>query len=205
MMNSNKNVFISGDKSLSLSLQMYAAFYPRFYLLESTLKNRLFNLLKRKLGEDWFTKQLNNPQIDPLFSQEQQYINMRKPKGFLLKDTGLLVESGMGFWVEFFNRRLYKVTKGLPISIFENLPKDIKRRDIYLKLDRVKNLRNFLFHSRIPAITKSADLKILDDIINIAKDLENLLEWLGNLPPDLTSSGEIIEKASLIRKHIKPS
>jgi len=163
----------------SLSLALYGSFYPAFYLLEITLKTRLFNLVQEKLGENWFSKQLEVSEKDSLFRQELEQIKRRKPKGFKVKAEGLLVESGLGFWVEFFNKRVYKLTKGIPILIFTNLPAEVKRKEIYAKLDNVKEIRNQLVHFRIPPITQSADLKYLDQLQKAVGDLTALLAWLN--------------------------
>jgi hypothetical protein len=160
----------------TVNLSFFAGFYPKFYFLETTLKERLYNLFKKNLGESWFTEQLNSGDSLPVIKTEMETILRRKPQDFLLKDYGLLVESGLGMWVEFFNKENYKALKGLPILIFTSLPKDIKRKDLYQKLSEVKAFRNQLFHYRIPAITNTEQL---DKILDINDDLVNLLTWLS--------------------------
>ncbi|NII26817.1 hypothetical protein HB364_17135 [Pseudoflavitalea sp. X16] len=184
------------NKLLHLSLGLYATFYPKYYLLETTLKNRLYYLVKQRLGESWFDDQLNSSKNDTVFKLEADVILRRKPKGFVLKDKGLLVESGLGIWVEFFNRNLYKELKGVPILIFPKLPPDIKRKELYKQLSKVKELRNQLFHYRIPPATKSTDVNILIDVNN---DLMNLLQWL-DVPTGSLASKEFEKKIEAVRK-----
>jgi len=190
------------ELAIANSLQLYSSFYPLFYLLESTLKSRLFELLKRKLGTDWFTVQLDSPKTEPLFDQEKELILRRKPKGFTISDQRFLEESGLGVWVEFFNRELYKTTKGWPIHVFENLPKDVKRKDIYVRLVKIKELRNQLAHSRIPPLTSTNDLEKLHFIVQTAKELEEILGWMGSLPPTIISSTGIQEKGKKLKKQL---
>ncbi len=186
-----------------LSYQLFASFLPGFTLLEVTLKNRLFQAIKNNLGEDWFNQQLVSAEKDNLFNQEKKLILLRKRKTFTLSDNGLLVESGLGLWVEFFNRPLYKQTKGVPISIFKNLPAAMKRKDIYIRLLKIKDLRNRLFHSRIPPITATGQVTLLNMILLTAKEIEEVLTWLGGLPAKITSIKGIISKGEKLRKWIE--
>lgn len=188
------------DKLLHISLDFYATFYPKYYLLETLLKNRLFHLLKEKLGENWFSYQLDsNHESNNLFKQEADFILRRKPKGFVLSDKGLLVESGFGLWVEFFNRHLYKEAKGLPIMIFPKLPRTVKRKELYQKLNKVKELRNQLFHYRLLPITEVGQIKYLDKLVDANKDLMSLLKWL-DAPLGTLESNEFENKVDEIRK-----
>jgi hypothetical protein len=186
------------DRLLHLSLNLYSTFYPKYYLLETLLKNRLFQILREKLGEDWFSLQINSNNGNNLFKQEAEIILRRKPLGFVLSDKGLFVESGFGIWVEFFNRNLYKEAKGLPILTFHKLPPTIKRKDLYLKLNKVKELRNQLFHYRLLPITEIGQLKYLDELIETNNELMNLLTWL-DAPLSGLSLNEFESKAAEIR------
>lgn len=178
MVNSKKINHKNEQKLISCNLSLYSTFYPKYYLLERTIKNELFALLREKLGADWFSRQMYASEKDSLFEEEIAFILRRKPKNFKLTDRGLLVESGFGFWVEFFSKRFYKKTKGIVLSIFSQLPPEIKRKEIYRKLIVVKNFRNKLFHYRVPIIKDSVQLIYLDELLIIENELSNLLIWL---------------------------
>ena len=178
MVANNQETLKTEQKLISHNLALHATFYPKYYLLEVTLKNRLFATIKRQLGEDWFSQQIAAEDKDSLFTEEILHILRRKPQNFELRDHGLLVESGLGFWVEFFNKRLYKLTKGHPLSIFTSLPKGIKRKDVYKKLDLVKDFRNRLFHYRIPIVKDHSQLNYLDELVKIDNELISLLTWM---------------------------
>ncbi len=195
----NKN----SDQLLYNLLQFYASFFPGIYLLEFTLKNRIYQGLKDKLGSDWFTRKLADAQNDPLFAQEKEYIIRRKSAGFEVTDEGLKVESGLGFWVEFFNRRLYKETKGVPIAIFKMLPKEIKRKDIYTRLERIRQLRNQLVHSRIPLNSSASHSRHLERMLETAKDLRDIFQWFGDIPKFVINHKEIVTKGKGIKKFMK--
>lgn len=184
------------------SLELFAAFYPKFYLFELTVKNRLYTLINNELGQDWFTAQLSD-KANRIFSQEKELIEKRKPANFNLSGKGLLIEAGLGLWVEFFNRPLFKLTKGMPIHIFTNLPKKVKRKDIYKKMGSVKELRNLLYHSRIAPIITSGDLIKLERIMQTARDLEDVLNWLGEFPTEMTDFKNIMAKGQFIQQLLK--
>lgn len=181
------------------SLNLYATFYPKYYLLETTLKNRLYTLVKQQLGESWFADQLTSSSKDSIFKLEESLILRRKPKGFVLKDNGLLVESGFGIWVELFNRQLYKELKGVPILIFTKLPSNIKRKELYQLLSKVKELRNQLFHYRIPPVVDVVQLKDIDKLVEVNNDLMHLLQWL-DVAIAGPASKEFEKKVAMLKK-----
>jgi hypothetical protein len=186
------------NRLVYLSLNFYSTFYPKYYLLETLLKNRLFQIVKEKLGENWYSIQINSLN-DNLLKQEAELILRRKPKEFELSDKGLLVESGLGLWVEFFNRQLYKEMKGVPILVFPKLPPTVKRKELYQKLNKVKDLRNQLFHYRLLPITEVSQIKYLDDLVDVNENLMCLLTWL-DAPLDVLSSNEFEVKEAEIRE-----
>jgi len=166
-----------------LVLILYSRFLPLFYLLEISLKERIFKVIEEELSKNWFLTQLDNTNNDPLFRSEISLIMNRKPKTFKLSPEKLMIESGLGLWVEFFNPRIYKLAKGRPIKIFHHLPKNIKRADIYKRLVKVKDFRNHLVHSRIPLVTDGSYVNYLNEIQDNYKILLELLEWIGEMAP----------------------
>jgi uncharacterized protein YutE (UPF0331/DUF86 family) len=196
---SQKIIKTSKINELAVNLSFFSSFYPKYYFLETTLKERLYGSIKRELGQNWFTEQINSMNQPTVFKAEIENIMRRKPKGFILHDAGFLVESGLGIWVEFFNRENYKMLKGVPILIFTKLPKDIKRKQLYQKLSSVKELRNQLFHYRVPPITQIDQLR---NILDINNDLVNLLTWLG-ISKKYFESENFKKEISVMKKLLK--
>lgn len=189
------------DALLHLSLSLYSTFYPKYFFLETLLKNRLFQLFKEKLGENWFSLQMSSNEGNRLIKREVEYILFRKPNGFILNEEALLIESGFGIWVEFFSRDGYKEVKGLPILIFPQLPPTVKRKDLYQKLDQVRDLRNQLFHCRLQPITEVEQVKYLDKLSDANNDLIDLLKWL-DAPLNGLSVQEFENKVEEIRNRL---
>jgi len=197
--NNKKNLkYEEKDRLFNLSLNLYSTFYPKYYVLETLLKDRLFKVLKEKLGVNWFTLQMNSSNEQNLIKREADFILQRKPIGFVLNERGLMIESGMGVWVEFFSKDLYREVKGLPIHIFHQLPSNVKRKDLYQKLNNVKDLRNKLFHYRLLPITEPEQLKYLDELIDTNKILMDLLTWL-DAPINGLALNEFESKVAEIR------
>ncbi|MCS3801382.1 hypothetical protein [Niastella sp. OAS944] len=201
MTSDNKKKIKSGNKDrlLHLSLDLYATFYPKYYLVETLLKNRLFQLFKERLGANWFTLQINSSDDSNLIKREAEFILQRKPKGFILNEKGFLIEVGLALWVEFFSKDFYKSVKGLPIQIFPLLPPTIKRKDLYQKLNEVKDLRNQLFHHRLLPITEPEQLKYLNELGDANNTLIELLTWL-DAPISGLELNEFENKAAEIRE-----
>jgi len=181
-------------KLTELSLSVYGSFFPAFYLLEFTLKNRIYHLLKEELGNDWFKEQLNNGKVNSLFSAETELIQKRKPKNFKVSESALFLEAGFGFWVEFFNPQIYKLSKGRPIKIFTQLPNEIKRKNLYEKLIKVKDFRNRLYHSRIPPVTEKSHEAYINESVENYEILVDLLSWLDNPNRDVLNLSDFKEK-----------
>lgn len=167
------------DELTMLSFGLFASFHLKFYYLETNLRLKLFNLLKNQLGTDWFAHQLNQENKDTLFKREAELIRQRKRKDFVVKDSTLLAEASLGFWVEFFNPRIYKATRGVPIQIFSHLPSQVKRKDLYRMLHLVKDLRNKIVHHRYPTFISKRETKYLEEIGFADEALTQLLQWLG--------------------------
>jgi hypothetical protein len=138
--------------------------------------------METELGKNWFLTQMDKSVNDPLFKSEISLILNRKPKNYHLTPEKLIAESGLGLWVEFFGTRVYKLAKGRPIKIFSHLPAGIKRVDIYKRLNRVKDFRNLLVHSRIPLISDKSQLNYLKEIQENYKILIELIVWMGESP-----------------------
>lgn len=200
MIYSNKKNTKNGEKDMLfyLSLKLYSTFYPKYYLLETLLKKQLFQLFKEKLGDNWFILQMTSSDEKNLIKREAEFILQRKPEGFALNEKGFLVEVGLALWVEFFSRDFYKEVKGLPIQIFPQLPPNVKRKDLYRKLNEVKDLRNKLFHHRLLPITEPEQLKYLDELVESNNTIMDLLKWL-DAPIHGLSLNEFESKAAEIR------
>jgi len=117
----------------------------------------------------------------------------------------LFHEAGFGFWVEFFNPRIYKLSKGRPIKIFTQLPNGIKRKNLYEKLIKVKDFRNRLYHSRIPLITEKSHEAYINESVENYEILLELLSWLDSPSRDFLNLSDFKERTNKMKLLLKPS
>lgn len=167
----NDSVNLSKRKNL---LSLLSTFYVKFYLLETILKTQLIQNLEAKYSANWLEELVEKVK---LFSDESDIISKRKKKGLKLNTKLFIHEASFGFWIELFGREPYKQLKGLPIKAFNDLPKEIRRRDLYRMLTHIKEIRNKLYHHRINLSTQLQD-KQINALIQADKDLVFIIQIL---------------------------
>lgn len=118
---------------------------------------------------------------------------------YKVSDNVLFLEAGFGFWVEFFNPRIYKLSKGRPIKIFTQLPNGIKRKNLYEKLSKVKDFRNRLYHSRIPPVTEKSHEEYIDECVENYEILLELLSWIDSPNRDFFNLSHFKEKTNRMK------
>lgn len=186
------------------SLTFYSSFYPYFFVLEVTLKERLPLIIKNRLEDKWLESEIKKESVNPLFAQEKKHILSRKSASYKLSEFSFISESGLGFWIELFNRDQYKLIKGAPIHIFPYLPKNSKRNDIYRLLVEARELRNALYHSRIlPLSPNNQGKKRLESLILSADQLNKLFTWLGKEGEAMQFHQKLIKEAKKVDKLIE--
>lgn len=133
-----------------LNMALCESLYPALQTCEIALRNAIHTHLAASLGrEDWFDAP--NFQLTPWAQLE-----VRKAKDKIQK-TGKPVTAGrvvaelqFGFWTSLFEAHYEQKTHFLPRGIkavFPHLPKSLhKRKERKNDLERVRNLRNRVFH-----------------------------------------------------------
>lgn len=169
----------NSPKSQRLIIQLYASFYPKFYVLESLLKLKLVESIKKTMGDNWFQNQIKESDRLDIISEELNLIKNRKRRNLKFNESTLINEANFGFWVEFFNKNVYKDLKGSPIKSFSNLPKSIKRKEIYSKLYEIKELRNNIYHHK-DFFTNDPikDKQTINYLLKVNNEIESLLNSL---------------------------
>ena len=157
-------------------LVLFSTFYPKFYILETLLKKKIVNEIENKFGSNWYDEVKEKIK---LFSDEIELIIRRKKKDLKIDSRLFIHEASFGFWIELFGRENYKHLKGLPIKVFENLPGDIKRNDLYRMLSNIKELRNKLYHHRID-LSHELTIKDVQFLTETEKDLRLIIHFLDS-------------------------
>ncbi|TAJ51443.1 MAG: hypothetical protein EPO58_12660 [Chitinophagaceae bacterium] len=147
--------------------------------MESLLRLKLVESIKKIMGNNWFQTQIQESERLDIISEELNIIKNRKRKNLKIDENILINEANFGFWVEFFNKKVYKDLKGSPIKSFSNLPKTLKRKEIYSKLCAIKELRNNIYHHKdffINDLIK--DKQNITYLLQVNNDIECLINAL---------------------------
>jgi len=59
----------------------------------------------------------------------------------------IIAEQSFSFWTNFFEAYHFKILKGKPIQIFSNLPHGVGRKEIFQKLNAIRQFRNRINHN----------------------------------------------------------
>jgi uncharacterized protein YutE (UPF0331/DUF86 family) len=59
----------------------------------------------------------------------------------------IIAEQSFSFWTNFFEAYHFKILKGKPIQIFSNLPHGVGRKEIFQKLNAIRQFRNRVNHN----------------------------------------------------------
>ena len=177
---------IACDFKYFYSIEMYKknlnvskAFHPVLSLFEVILRNKLNTELSKKSNDaNWILKQLelqNNP--DKFTFSTSLNIKFKLPKNLKnLTPDNIISEQSFGFWTCFFENYNFKILKGCPLNIFPTRPIQIKRKEIYLELNKIRRFRNRINHNEPICFNKN---KIdFSEAIEVYNSILNLLQWI---------------------------
>ena len=161
------------------------SFYPLLAVLEIGIRNSIdYQLTKRFNDKEWydnkeFVKIATRFQIDRLSHARTNIYSEKK----VITPGRIISELSFGFWTSLFDTK-FEMTlwKNLRLS-FPSCPKNIrKRKTMSSKFNRIRKLRNRIFHHE--AITWNLNVLNLykDEIIQGIEWLDkDLLEWIVEL------------------------
>jgi len=152
------------------NLLVAQAIHPVLGIFEVVLRNSIDTALCKHFQDDnWILNQKNGFMTDShlLFmgKQSQEF----KRNDFLKKEVlkaeqklkmkylktpwtsitpgNIIAEQSFSFWTNFFEAYHFKILKGKPIQIFNNLPHGVGRKEIFQKLNAIRQFRNRINHN----------------------------------------------------------
>jgi hypothetical protein len=176
-----------------LNMALCESLYSSLQVCEVALRNSIHNYLTTKLeSESWFNMD-SFILTDWARSQVNNAIEKLIKSGKETAPGHVIAELHFGFWTSFFEAHYEQNTLFLPRGIkgvFPYLPKSQhNRKKIKARLDRIRNLRNRVFHH--------------ERIIHW-KDLEEqhrlIIEFIGFINPELMHLAEYGDRFGNIRK-----
>lgn len=174
-----------------LNLRLSEALYPLLCLLEITLRNRISSVLIRYYGNNWFDghqgKWFDGQNLPLPAGKNYELDEIQRTKNKCLKrgkqitSDILTADLNFGFWTEMMTGRYEKTLWQKYISeVFPDAPRKYNLvrnlRSHRQELNRIRNLRNRVFHHEPVFSTKSLSFyELLADYNNAKK----LIGWLS--------------------------
>lgn len=165
------------------NIRLSQAFYPLLSILEVSLRNALDSQLSTYFADpEWLIHQTSGFLSNPTLGKGRTPYRLRNTIQKVHRDLGvqytpgkLIAELTFGVWTEFFDRSHYRLIAGEPIKIFPNLPRIIKRSNIYDRLSSIRLFRNRIYHYE-PICFKNG-LFNLTEIEKVYKEIKEIIVW----------------------------
>ena len=173
------------------NLKLSKAFHPLLSILEVSLRNSINEVLSIHFGDgEWIINQQVGFMTDPsltitkngravsydfiLKSVSKSSVKIKK-RGLLVTSGRIIADQTLSFWSELFAKHYSRILKGQPLKVFTQLPAGIGRKEIHVRLEKVRLFRNRIFHNEPVCFDNTAiSFQQAEDIYRI---IGELLEW----------------------------
>lgn len=171
------------------NLRVAESFYPILHLLEIFLRNTINYRLTEYFGNpDWIVTErkgfMSNKSLEPskyfLRKQIESAEKRVKRRGGTITSGKIIAEQSLGFWTTLFDTHHYKLLSGTIIHCFPNRT-TTQRKEINLKLDRIREFRNRVYHNE-PVCFNGAKIDFTEAKA-IKQEIYETLDWID---PDLS-------------------
>lgn len=169
------------------NLKIAESFYPILHLFEIFLRNTInYRLTQHFSNPDWIVTEkngfMNNTSLKPsFFFLKEQIITAEKRvkrRGGTITSGKIIAEQMLGFWTSLFDKHHYKLLSGTIIHCFPNRPKHTNRKDINVKLDKIREFRNRVYHNE--PVCFDANKIDFTEAKNIKNDIYTVLDWIDS-------------------------
>lgn len=181
------------------NIELSEALYPTLHILEVIVRNHLVEQINILKGPDWLINNrswLGSIQIDMINKAEWKL----RRAGKLVTSGGLVAELTLGFWASltsnYYRHPIYGIWPNIPVKgVFPYSPTlQNKVTKISHELQRIKNLRNRVFH--FESITTVKDLDYLysattDLIAWVSPEVTAYLKAFDRFPQTFTDFSKI--------------
>ena len=180
----NQNVGMA-TKFYEHNLAVSQSFYPLIHFFEVFFRNALNEKFTHYFGNpNWMVEQKRGFMAADSLTASHFYLRecVGKAERTLLKkgkrisSGNLLAEQQFGFWTSFFETHHYKLLKGRPMHIFPLKPKHLGRKEVSQKLNRIRALRNRIYHQE--PICFLGSVRNYDHAGLVKTDIYDLLNWM---------------------------
>lgn len=174
------------------NLALCRALYPALHAVEVALRNGIYAAVATFQGSLWLTSGLlAAPEQDSVTQAVERLKADRKPP----EPNRLVAELNFGFWTNLFFSRYEQVLwpKYLRLSFPKAPARERVRRTLYHRLDRIRILRNRVFHHE--PIWHQSDLaeqhqQMREMIGWVCPPLQELVSFIDDFPETLRRGSE---------------
>lgn len=192
------------------NLRVSQSFLPVISILEVVIRNNINAILTSHFTDsDWIINQKNgfmshasltyhhpltNKTIHNHFLKKcvEKSENKLTKHGLPLSSGKIISDQNFGFWTELFELTFYRILRGRPIQVFNNLPPNTNRIDVMNRLDKVRNFRNRISHSE-PICFHNNNIDF-SNAIDVYDTIIELFDWID---PELIKFIKDIDSVSV--------
>ena len=180
------------------------AFQPLISSFEVILRNQLHYAISNHFSDvRWLMNQKSGFMSDPSLIHKDKKTGKMRTNDFLRKEIErsekalinkkrnvtagrIIAELNFGFWNSLFETHHYALLKGVPCTIFKNLPTGYGRKEVNVRIQQIRLLRNRVSHNE-PLCFKDRHFD-LTYVKNMYTILDDFMVWLNpNIMKTLSS------------------
>lgn len=168
-----------------INLKVSRSFYPILHMLEIALRNSMYERIANHFSDPhWILNEKERFMSDPslavsgfhLRKSVQQAETSSLYKYGLITPTGVMAGQSFGFWTRLFDLTHFRLIGGSIIHCFPCRPRDISRRNLSSKLNRIREFRNRVYHNE-PICFEGCTINF-DQVHQIQQEIYELLQWM---------------------------
>lgn len=197
------------QKLYKINLRVAQAFYPLMNLFETFIRNAIYNeLINHFSDSDWIINQKQRFMSDPSLSASNFFLKTSVLKaeqkirraGCQVTSSKIVAEHAFGFWTAFFDPHHFKLIHGASLKALPNKPKVVNRSTMAVKLNRIREFRNRVYHNE-PICFRGASIDfllaktVIDDIHDIIgwinPSLKTYTDYFNNINGKIEQAGKL--------------
>jgi hypothetical protein len=187
------------QKLYHANLAVAQSFYPMLNLFEIFFRNVCnYRLSAHFVNPNWIITEKNGFMADKSLEFTKFYLkeSVKKAEQKIKKNGTLtagkiLAEQSFGFWTSLFEKQHYRLIGGSVIQCFPNKPKNIDRKKLSTKLNKIRDFRNRIYHNEPVCFNgNSIDFTYAAEIKN---ELYELLSWIDHELPVYVKTFDTID------------
>ena len=197
------------QKLYRANLRVAQSFYPILNLFEIFLRNICnYQVSEHFANSNWIITEkygfMNDHSLNASrFFLKNSVLNAERTirrKGGLVTAGKVVAEQSFGFWTSLSDAHHYRLIGGIVIHSFSKKPSEINRSAISLKLNRIREFRNRVYHNE--PICFNGNRIDFTYAENIKNEIYEMLNWIDADLRDYVEYFDAIENKISIAKQI---